>query len=459
VRFRIRRFVTGALLALMCSVAVKVEAASSKHRPVLMISIDGLRPDYVTQASKHGLKIPVLRSLMAEGTYADGVVNVSPTITYPNHTTLVTGVWPDKHGIYNNLVFDPLGKEKGAWNWYAAEVKVPTLWQAAKESGLVTASIFWPVTVHSPFIDYDVPEYWRTKTEEDHFVMEAVSSPPGFLERIEKRTGPFYAGKGDIELDRRITKTSIEIIQAKHPDFMTIHIVSVDHAEHEYGPFSAEADADLEQVDGLIGKLMRSERQVHPDADILIVSDHGFLPVSHAVNLNAALVKAGLIAISEKPIAKVRSWKAFSWNAGGTAVIVLQDPDDKATEERVGQLLAQLAKVPANGINRVLSHKQALATGSTATAAFLVDFKSGYYAGNKLTAPIVENDPPLRGDHGYLSSHSELHSSFFIVGPDIVGGKDLGTIDMRQIAPTVARELGVSLPSANVPPLNVHATE
>src|SRR5690242_4926543 len=76
--------------------------------PVLLISIDGLRPDYVTQADAHGLKIPNLRRFLSEGSYADGVVGVVPTITYPSHTTLVTGAWPAEHGIYSNITFDPL---------------------------------------------------------------------------------------------------------------------------------------------------------------------------------------------------------------------------------------------------------------------------------------------------------------------------------------------------------------
>ncbi len=73
-----------------------------------MISIDGLKPEYITQADAHGMKIPYLRTLIAKGTYAEGVVGIWPTITYPSHTTLITGVWPAEHGIYNNQEFDPL---------------------------------------------------------------------------------------------------------------------------------------------------------------------------------------------------------------------------------------------------------------------------------------------------------------------------------------------------------------
>ena len=118
-----------------------------------MISIDGLKPEYITQADAHGMKIPYLRTLVRNGTYAEGVVGIWPTITYPSHTTLITGVWPAEHGIYNNVEFDPEQQFGGAWNWYAAQIHVPTLWQAAHQAGLRTASVGWPVSVNAEGVD------------------------------------------------------------------------------------------------------------------------------------------------------------------------------------------------------------------------------------------------------------------------------------------------------------------
>lgn len=118
-----------------------------------MISVDGMRPDYITQADAHGLHVPVLRSFMQNGTYADGVVGVVPTVTFPSHATLVTGVSPEQHGIYNNVRFDPFNRNKDAWYWYESEFKAPTLWHAAAQAGIVTASVFWPTTTNADDID------------------------------------------------------------------------------------------------------------------------------------------------------------------------------------------------------------------------------------------------------------------------------------------------------------------
>src|SRR5438874_11078534 len=100
----------------------------SAERSLLLISIDGLRPDYVLQADQHGLRIPRLRRILQSGAHATGIRGVLPTVTYPSHTTLLTGVWPAKHGIYSNQPFDPLAKNLNGWYWYREDITAPTLW-------------------------------------------------------------------------------------------------------------------------------------------------------------------------------------------------------------------------------------------------------------------------------------------------------------------------------------------
>lgn len=442
------------LFALSGAMVVHAQMRPAQHHPVLMISIDGMRPDYVTDAAKHGLHLPVLCSFLHDGAFAEAVLNVQPTFTYPNHTTLVTGVLPAKHGIFNNKLFDPTGKEQGGWYWYGRQVRVMTLWQAAHSAGLSTASVYWPVTVDSDGIDFNIPEYFRQRTPQDRYLEEALTQPRGLLEELEQQTGPFDIRNSDITFDETVTRTAIALIAYKHPDFMTIHIVSLDHQEHLHGPFSPEADADIQQIDPMIGRLMVAERRAHPDAVIAIVSDHGFAAIQQRVHLNAAFVKAGLIILAPEPKPTVASWKAYTWAASGSAAVILHDREDNTVLRQTGSLLHKLAADPRNGIARVLDHDDAVRAGSRGDTAFLVDFRPGYSVDEALDGPLVENIAPA-GTHGYMPYHPEMHSSFIIAGPGIAPGKDLGTIDMRQIAPTLARELGFSLPSAEMQPLQL----
>ena len=94
------RWAVLALILAMLLAGVVLRAQEKASPLLVMISIDGLRPDYVTAADAHGAKVPNLRRFMKEGAYAEGVTGVVPTVTYPSHTTLVTGVWPATHGIW-----------------------------------------------------------------------------------------------------------------------------------------------------------------------------------------------------------------------------------------------------------------------------------------------------------------------------------------------------------------------
>ena len=126
---------------------------------VVVISIDGLSPRYYTKEGTEKL-FPTLEHFTQRGSYANGVIGVLPTLTFPSHTTLVTGATPALHGISSNLLFDPLKRNQGGWNWFAEDIKADTLWKAAARKGLKTGSVFWPVTVGAR-IDYLIPAFWR----------------------------------------------------------------------------------------------------------------------------------------------------------------------------------------------------------------------------------------------------------------------------------------------------------
>ena len=134
------------ILALLFSASLVAQETTSRGVPVVLISIDGLRPDYILDADRHGLKIPNLRRMIADGAYAKAVTGVLPTVTYPSHATMVTGVSPSRHGILNNSPFDPFGKNLGGWMWYAEDIKAPTLWEAVNRAGFTSSSVDWPVT-------------------------------------------------------------------------------------------------------------------------------------------------------------------------------------------------------------------------------------------------------------------------------------------------------------------------
>jgi predicted AlkP superfamily pyrophosphatase or phosphodiesterase len=441
---------------------------SSVAAPVLMVSIDGMKPEYVTQADSKGLRLPFLQSLVKEGVYADGVIGVWPTVTYPSHTTLLTGMSPADHGIYNNLVFDPQRTFSGAWAWYAQQIRVPTLWQAAHDAGLRTASVGWPVSVGATSVDWLIPEYWRTSPSQslnasDRDLMAALSRPDAMLDQMQQELGPYMMGNDtSLNGDKIKTRYALDILRKHKPDFMTIHLSSLDEAEHMYGPFSAEANHDLEGIDAMVSQLADAARANDPSTVVLVVSDHGFAPITHELNLFLPFVQAGLIQTTVNPETKtvtISSWKAQPWLAGGMAAIIVHhagnDAEDRQTEQQVGALLQKLAADANNGIAAVLDREEVKKRGGFPDAAFLVVLKLGYYTGGSLTGNLVNVIPGARGSHGFSPEFPEMRASFFLAGPGVAHHRDLGLIDMRQIAPTVAELLGVRMPTAKATLLNV----
>lgn len=438
-----------AFLFVLFSAFLTIGAAEAN--PVLMISIDGLRPADVIDAPKRGLKVPNLRAFLKDSAYAAGVRNVLPTVTYPNHTTLVTGVAPALHGISNNVAFDPLDKNYEGWYWYSSDIKVPTLWDEVHAEHKIVASIGWPVSVGNPSIDYNVPEYWRALTPDDVKLIAALSTP-GLVATLEKDTGTPLAAAVDesASADAVRARYAAKLIERERPEFMTLHLVSLDANQHEYGPGSAVAHATLEQIDAAVGTLVAAARAAEPDIDIVIVSDHGFASVDKEVNLPAAFAEAGLITV-DPALHKVTAWEAMPWDAGGSTAIVLAHPDDQAVKDKVAALLAKLAADPANGIAKVIDKQEIEARGGAKEASFWVDFKIGYYAGHRLSGPLV-TPATLKGTHGYFPDHPEMRATFMIAGPGIKR-KALGEIDMRDIAPTLAKIMEVPFPSATGKPL------
>ena len=426
-------------------------AAQQKPSPLLVvISVDGLRPDYVTAADVHGAQVPNLRKFLREGTFAEGVTGVIPTVTYPSHTTLVTGVWPAKHGILANTTFDPLQKNHEGWYWYAEDIRVPTLWDAAAAAGRTTASIQWPVTVGAK-INWNIPEVWRAGTTEDAKLVRAVSTS-GLLAEAKASIGDYRGGiEATPESDEVRGKYAVWILENKRPGLLTLHLIALDHVEHETEPFSPKSIAVLERLDAVIGKVREAAERTAPgSAYVAVVSDHGFTKYDQQLNLFAAFRKANLFSVDDK--GKISDWRAVPWETGGSAAIVLKDPRNALTLATVRALLAKLAADPANGIDRVVEAQELHRKGGYPNASFFVGLKPGWRTGSSLNGPVVSS-LKVGGTHGELPDLPDLRAAFFLVGPGVPAEKNLGLIDMRDIAPTLAKTVGLALPSADGKPL------
>ena len=420
--------------------------------PVLLISIDGLRPADVSDAQARGLKIPNLRRFIIEGSSATGVRGVLPTVTYPSHATLLTGVSPAKHGIVSNTTFDPTQINQGGWYWYANAFRVPTLWDAAHKAGMSVGNVHWPVSVGAKSITWNLPQIWRTGHADDVALVAALSTP-GLLEDMELRVGKYAAGIDEsIEGDENRGKFAVDMIRSKKPQFMTVYLTALDHEQHAKGPGTPAAHAVLERIDAILGMLVAAQMAAHPDTAIAVVSDHGFSTTDTEISLFRAFNDAGLITLDDA--GKVKSWDAMAWPSGGSVAIMLAKPDDGELRARVGTVLTKLKANPAMRIAKIADRASITKMGGNPQAAFYVDFEANAYSATFQGAKGVLTGPSKsKGMHGYFPAAPEMRSTFLIMGRGIALGKSYGEIDIRAIAPTLAKILGTPLPDAEVPSL------
>jgi predicted AlkP superfamily pyrophosphatase or phosphodiesterase len=433
---------------LVAAIACMLAAPEAQARSLILISIDGLRPAEIVEPRADGLQLPNLGAFLGQGSYARAVRNVTPTLTLPNHVSLITGASPEMHGIVDNLVFDPLRPNASQYYWYAQDIKVPTLWGRVKQSGGTIASVNWPVTVGAADIDYNIPLYWRDQNAEDVKLVRAMSTP-GLVDELERRTGhPLaLALMHTPEADRIAGQFAGEIIKTRHPRLLLINFSAFDHAQHLHGPDSTEAKLALQNVDRVVGDLIAQARAADPDAVIAVVSDHGFAPLREDVNLLQAFVDAGLASYDPKQ-ARFQSWEAMPWG-GSTASVYLARAQDADLQQRVGALLAKMQADNSYHIRSITDLTKDAAYAQGRLPAFRIGFEVGYEMGHNVLAP---RNAPSRylGMHGYPAEYPEMRSAFFIRGAGVPKARDLGEIDMKAIAPTLAATLGLNMPGKNL---------
>ena len=410
--------------------------------PLLLISLDGLR----AADSANAETMPALAALRREGDWAEHVFGVWPTLTYPSHTTLVTGVPPTQHGIGGNEAFDPLAINREGWMWFARDIRADTLWAAARRAGLKSAAINWPVTVGAP-IDDNLPQIWDTKGPEDAGLTRALSTP-GLVAKLEHETGVTYplGSDGSCEADERRARFAEALIADDAPILTAVHLECLDHLQHDFGPDSAEARTARTKLDAMVAKLVASARAHLPHLAVAIVSDHGFAPVHTAINLDAAFRSAGLLGSNAR--GRPVSWSAAPWSLSGTAGIILMNPGDRAVRTKVEALLGKLQANPATGIDKVLTGADAATTQGDQRIAYWIVFKTGFSAGGYRSGPLIQMSE-LKGTHGYPPHRAEMAASFIVSNPERPRQGNLGDIPMTSIAGRLAAIIGAKLADAN----------
>ncbi len=398
--------------------------------------------------------LPNYQKYLAGGVRVKKVRSIYPTITYPCHTTMCTGVWPEKHGILGNLELMP-GADYVPWRWFHKSVKWDEdIFKAAKRAGLTTAAIFWPVTGNHPDIDYLIDEYWPEPGDTDiREVFRRAGSSEEIIDIIEEQLkGCVIRTHPDSE--DFLMRCAREIILNYQPDLLMIHPANVDAYRHTTGLFNDKITKGVEETDRYIGELMAAveEAGLLDCTNFVLTSDHGQIDVRRSVSPNVKLAEAGLIDVDEK--GKIRDWKAYCQSGGSSALVYLKDPDDKETYDKTYKLLKEMEAEEVYGFSQVFTEPEIRARehmGGDFIFALETDGVTTF--GEAVTRPMVRmldfSDYRYgRATHGHLPDKG-IQPIFSAKGPAFRENVTIETANLVDEAPTYAKVLGVELRDAD----------
>ncbi|MFO1498383.1 MAG: alkaline phosphatase family protein [Verrucomicrobiota bacterium] len=454
---RLRLAGTGSLLliTLLFCIASWPGAFGADAAHVVLITIDGFPARMFT---KTNCPVPHLQALAAAGAMAEGLKVSNPTVTWPNHTTLVTGVTPAKHSVlYNGRLVHggpglPVRIEPKCDQ--AELVAVPTVYDVFHRAGLRTAAINWPCTRNAGTIDDnfpDVPEMVRHTTP--NLRRELVAA--GAL--VDETDASFAALTGPGR-DEVWIQAACHVIRERRPAFLMLHLLNTDGIHHRYGPESPASYTALALADSYVGRLLDSldAAGIRKETTVFVVSDHGFATATNLLQPNVLLRQAGLLELgASNQVAKARAQVVPE---GGIGMIYFPDPKSR---ERDRQQVIELFRARPE-IADVIGRESFGAMGLPQPGEhpgmaelILVPHKGfgvgGAATGDQFVVPITGTIS--QGYHGYVATEPAMDGLFIAAGRGIKQTK-LGMVDNVDVAPTIARLLDQTLPGILGKPLD-----
>ena len=424
-----------AVVAVLFSLAIRA-VAQEAPRYVILITIDGLRAEMIDDPQ---MPSPFLKMMSREGLRIGRVIGVPPAATYPSHTTLVTGEVPARHRVFYNRPF--------LWNkdtarisyWYADSIAVPTIWQRAHEAGMKTASLFWPTSTGSPYIDYNVPEFWSLDYSCDQMAyIKPFCTPVGILDELEQnacgKLDTITYQAGSLQRDGRTAAMANYLMNHYQPRLMTIHLITTDYSQHDYGTKSQQLLQDMGSADHAVGTIIENLRLTHRlDSTVVIVcGDHGFCDYSQTLSPNVWLTRAGLLSMQPGG-----EWKACFYGGGNTSFLYLRKSNDKKTLRRIRKMLEEL---PASerSLFRIVEKEELTEKGADPAVALALEPIVGVAITNNRTGEVVQQQKG--GTHGFLSGQDA--TTLIAYGCGINPGHQ-DTIRQTDIAPWILQLLGL----------------
>ncbi len=391
---------------------------------LIFISLDALS----TNDFKTVLESKRLKKYLNTASYVNEVSSVFVSNTYTAHSSIVTGVLPKRHGIIDNLVFDP-GNPEPNWKWYEPDIKTPNLFRAAAKHKLKTAALLWPVSAKAP-IKYNMPEI-LPRGKESQISKSLKSGSKLFQIEMFLKYKDILDGVKQPNLDNFVFTCMKDVIRNKKIDLLFAHFTEVDTAKHIYGPNSEEAKTALKRHIYRLEKIFTvlEDKNKLKDSTVFIFGDHSSLECTSKFCPNLVLRKLQLADFEDT---NLKSYSAWFKVCGGTAFLKLYD---KSKEEIIRKAISEIIE-KGGPIKRFLSDKE------MRTSGFSEDFTLGIEASDSCFFYELKEDS-YRGQHGYTLKHDDYSTSIIAFGKGIKENAFIPKASILDICPTALEILDI----------------
>ncbi|MDD2371937.1 MAG: ectonucleotide pyrophosphatase/phosphodiesterase [Firmicutes bacterium] len=394
------------------------------HKKLIIISLDSLSEEDLGNL----MLMDNFKALIPQGTLVTSVRSPFVTNTYPIHTSIITGCYPQKHGVIDNLVHDP-GNKSPEWNWYRKYIKTTTLYDHANNHGLKTASILWPVTARAN-ISYNMPEIFPTKPNQSQKYLSLRNG--SFVMQLSGllKYGRKLNGKRQPALDEFSVKMLTTTLEKKKPSLALIHLIETDSSKHKHGLKAKRTKESIKRMDKHIGTIMNTLNKIDRDYSVIIFSDHSSLPVQKTIDPNDFLKEMKIKTPTKKGD---KDWEAWFKTCGGTAFLYLNDKKNWAEKEIIREKFNQLLIDKPEFFRRYLTKDEMFESGYLEKAAFGIEAPVGVEYHN--------DGSKFMANHGYTNENENYKVFYFIKGEGIRKNKKLVGGNLLEITPLACRQL------------------
>lgn len=386
-------------------------------------------------------------ALLKNSSQVHSVHCIYPTYTYPCHASIMTGCYPMKHGICHNEQFQ-INVPSHDWYWWAKDIKVKTMVDLAKENGLTTATVCWPVMGGKNVADYTIAEIWAKKQGDDPTPYFDVANSDSVKHIFEKHKCELNHMKTP-EFDNFATDCAKDIIREFSPDLMFVHLSYVDHQRHKCGIQTEKILHAIDFVDGKVGEIVDATKDagIYDDTTFILLGDHGHMMVSALFQLNQVLAEKGFISHDKEHIL---DWKIMAHPSSFSAEIYTQNIDKNLAKK----VLEEIQKEYPEYIERVMTRFEVEEIYHlSGDFDFVIEASNNVIFGPSLTGDLIQK--PKDGDyktnistHGFAPEKGD-NPPFVVCGKRSNVGVKINEARLVDEAPTIMSIFGIEMKGVN----------